>query len=145
MMPKARRSEKHRQFGAWLEQTLGPRTEEFSELVAHHWTEAGDDRRALDYLERSGDRAMDSFAVAEALSYYGDAIELAERLGDVGRRAVNRLRGVVTHEGEPAEPPGIPAARRPPTHGPRRRMDRRRATGSGRGTCSTCGCGGTTT
>ena len=62
---------------AWaLEQSTSGRVEERSGLLAYHFAKAGDNQRAVHYLEMSGDRSAAAFANDEALISYHQAIEL---------------------------------------------------------------------
>ena len=86
-IPRRARAEKHRAVGAWIEQ-LSDRTDDFAELLAHHYTTAleivhatgGTEpelaARARVALRDAGDRArrLHSFAAAE--SHYAAALEL---------------------------------------------------------------------
>jgi class 3 adenylate cyclase/tetratricopeptide (TPR) repeat protein len=95
MLPKARRSEKHRAFGVWLEQTLGDRVPEFAELLAHHWREAArlarevgrsdqwdpTARKALQYALLAGQKAAGVYANDQAVTHFKAARGLAEDLG----------------------------------------------------------------
>ncbi|HEY3248992.1 MAG TPA: adenylate/guanylate cyclase domain-containing protein [bacterium] len=95
MMPKARRTEKHRQFGAWLEQLLGPRAEEFAELLAYHWSQAAQLARevgradqwadaapnAMRYALMAGQKAARVFANDQAVTHFRAALAFADELG----------------------------------------------------------------
>jgi tetratricopeptide (TPR) repeat protein len=50
-------------------------------LLARHWDEAGEDRRALDYYLRAGEQAAGLYANKEALMAYDRALELMQTLG----------------------------------------------------------------
>ncbi|MGH2452974.1 MAG: adenylate/guanylate cyclase domain-containing protein [bacterium] len=95
MLPKSRRSEKHQRFGVWLEQTYGERTEEFADLLAHHWGQAAHLAReiglaeqwkevapkALRYALMAGRRAAGVYANEQALTHFEAVRALAEELG----------------------------------------------------------------
>src|SRR4029450_5153354 len=49
---------------------------ETPELLAHHWRLAGDVERAVSYLTRAGDRAVDRYAIDEAHQHYATAYDL---------------------------------------------------------------------
>lgn len=50
------------------------------EVLAYHYAEAGDARRAVVYLERAGHQARDALAHAEAEGYYRQLVERLEEL-----------------------------------------------------------------
>ena len=52
------------------------------EFVAHHWTEAGDAERAIEYWSAAGERATMRSAVKEAFGHFHRAIELLDRIKD---------------------------------------------------------------
>jgi tetratricopeptide (TPR) repeat protein len=65
----------HRLIGEQFEQEHGER-EDCAAVIAHHFLEAGEHERAVGYLVRAGDHARGIFSNADALSYYGRAVEL---------------------------------------------------------------------
>lgn len=89
----------HRWVAEALEQLFPDRIEEQAGLLAHHWVQARQPEKALNYLLQAGDRARRLGASLEAIDFYqlalqkavglkapGEAIELHhihERLGDV--------------------------------------------------------------
>jgi hypothetical protein len=50
------------------------------EVLARHWTEAGDGARAVQYLHLAGEHAATRAAHAEAISHFSDALDWLERL-----------------------------------------------------------------
>ena len=94
-LPKSRRSEKHRAFAVWLEQTYGERAEEFAELLAHHclqaarlareiglpeqWAEVAPN--AMRYALMAGRKAARVYANDQALTHFEIARALAVDLG----------------------------------------------------------------
>ena len=52
------------------------------EALAHHFAVAGDRIRAIDYLERAGDRAFHGGAHRAATELFGRALDLREAVGD---------------------------------------------------------------
>ena len=75
-----RRRALHRLVAQAIEDVYADRLSEHVETLAHHWTVAEDWPRALEYLEQAGDRAMATFASDAAISYYEQAITVAERI-----------------------------------------------------------------
>ncbi len=113
MLPKAVRSRKHYEVGAFIEERAGDRTEEMVALLAEHYGRAaalgregglpGEELepirdRAMRFLEEAGDSAALLYANREAASHYkhartvgagGDraaAARVGEKLGDVSLR-----------------------------------------------------------
>jgi class 3 adenylate cyclase/tetratricopeptide (TPR) repeat protein len=89
-MPRAARVEGHRQAAEWIESLPPDRSEDRSEMLAHHYLaaldyarSAGRDAhelvgRAAPALREAGDRAMALNAFAAAARYYASALEFAE-------------------------------------------------------------------
>src|SRR5262245_60270136 len=76
---KTDRRSLHRQVGHCLEQLYPDHLTELAPVLAHHFVEAGDDGRALDYFTRAGEAAARVYANAEAVTHYTRALELARR------------------------------------------------------------------
>jgi class 3 adenylate cyclase/tetratricopeptide (TPR) repeat protein len=93
-LPKARRARAHAELGEWIEELAGDRTEEFAEIVAHHFAAAvaGEDadlawtddepgrerarRKAFEALIAAGAAARRRFAVRKALDLHEQARSL---------------------------------------------------------------------
>jgi tetratricopeptide (TPR) repeat protein len=113
MLPKAVRSRKHFEVGAFMEERAGDRTEEVVALLAEHYGRAAalgresgvppqelDSMRgrALRFLEEAGDAAALLYANREAAAHYrharsiapqdgrADVVRIGEKLGDVSLR-----------------------------------------------------------
>jgi class 3 adenylate cyclase/tetratricopeptide (TPR) repeat protein len=113
MLPKAVRSRKHFEVGAFIEERAGDRTEEFVALLAEHYGRAASlgresgvaaqeldamRARALRFLEEAGDAAALLYANREAAAHYRHAraicpqdgrangVRIGEKLGDVSLR-----------------------------------------------------------
>ena len=113
MLPKAVRSRKHFEVGAFLEDRAGDRTDEMVALLAEHYGRAaalGRESglapqeldamrgRALRFLEEAGDAAALLYANREAAAHYrharsicpqdgrADGVRIGEKLGDVSLR-----------------------------------------------------------
>jgi len=56
--------------------------------LAYHWVNAEDTQRAIDYLEKAGQQALENYASEVAIAFYGQALEL----GDKGGAHVGRVR-----------------------------------------------------
>ena len=76
-LPRARRKQLHGIVAEFLEEsTQGAGAT--ATALARHWREAGDRRRALDYLLLAAEQAGRGWAKDEAAALYGEALELCE-------------------------------------------------------------------
>ena len=73
------RREFHGRVGEAIEGIFNDRLEEQSHLLAHHFYEAGDNQRALNYLVMAGEAAARLYANDEATIHYSRAIDIARR------------------------------------------------------------------
>jgi class 3 adenylate cyclase/tetratricopeptide (TPR) repeat protein len=90
-----RRQVLHRVVAEAIEELYPGRLAEHCETLARHWLAAGEPRRALTHLELSGDRAMQGFSVATAVTAYEQASAIAEDAGDLTRAASLVDRGAM--------------------------------------------------
>ena len=79
-IPKSRRPEAHRIVLAWIEKVTRGREEEFSELMAHHASRAGDAARTASYATLAGHRHRRVFAAEDAIRWYERALRAANEL-----------------------------------------------------------------
>jgi class 3 adenylate cyclase/tetratricopeptide (TPR) repeat protein len=77
-----RRRELHRVVAGAVEELYADRLAEHYETLAHHYSEAWEWDKALDYLARAGEKAAAAFANQDALDYYAQALEMCGKLGD---------------------------------------------------------------
>ncbi len=77
-----RRKELHRVIALAIEELYAERLAEQYEVLAHHFSRAEDWTRALDYLLKGAEKAMQSFANREAVALYDQALEVVGELGD---------------------------------------------------------------
>ncbi|NIS80063.1 MAG: AAA family ATPase [Anaerolineales bacterium] len=84
------RVELHGEVGAVLEELYGERASEIAPRLAHHFTEAGEPERAIDYLIQAGDQARMVYANAEAIETYQRALAILEKEG-AGERVAQTL------------------------------------------------------
>jgi class 3 adenylate cyclase/tetratricopeptide (TPR) repeat protein len=75
-LPKSVRRERHAAMAGFIESAAGERTAESAALLAHHWREAGDAARAVTYLVTAAESARRAWAKGEAVSLYGQALDL---------------------------------------------------------------------
>ena len=78
-----RRKSLHHIVASAIEELYADRLTEHYETLAHHYYEAMEWDKALDYLMRAATKAADAYAGHDALAYYERALEAAEQLGDV--------------------------------------------------------------
>ena len=77
-----RRRALHRLVGTAIEELYADRLAEHYETLAHHYSEGHEWAKALDYLEKAGDKAAATYANREALGFYARALEVCATLGD---------------------------------------------------------------
>jgi class 3 adenylate cyclase/tetratricopeptide (TPR) repeat protein len=95
LMLFAQRQRLHQAIAEWYETTFADELALFYELLAHHWRTADVPAKALTYLIKAGDQALENFANEEAIRFYELAHELADKVdgrGDMARRARLELR-----------------------------------------------------
>jgi class 3 adenylate cyclase len=92
-LPRSRRRELHAAVAGFLEAATGDAGATATAL-AHHWREAGDDLRAVEYVLRAADQAGRGWAKDEAAALYGQALELIPPSDEVRRREVTRKRAL---------------------------------------------------
>ncbi len=92
-MTAARLQELHGRVAAAIEELFAPSLDEYLELVAHHYARSQDFPKALDYLERAGDKAAALDARDQAAELWRRARKVAARMGDKAaeQRLLDRL------------------------------------------------------
>lgn len=92
-MTAARLQELHGRVAAAIEELFAPSLDEYLELVAHHYARSQDFPKALDYLERAGDKAVALDARDQATELWRRARKVAARMGDEAaeQRLLDRL------------------------------------------------------
>ncbi len=83
---KRTRQRHHQQVAALMEERFPETVGAQPELVAHHYTEAGNSERAVHYWRRAGERARTQGANLEAIAYLTKGIELVHELPDSEER-----------------------------------------------------------
>jgi class 3 adenylate cyclase/tetratricopeptide (TPR) repeat protein len=76
LLPFAQRMRLHHDVARWYELTLLGDPSAHYPLLAHHWSLAGDDPRAIGYLEKAGERALRGGAYREAVGFLERALAL---------------------------------------------------------------------
>jgi len=87
----ARRQELHGRVAAAFEDIFAASLDDYLELIAHHYARSQNFPKALDYLERAGDKAAALDAVAQAVEMWTRARKVAARMGD--EAAEHRILG----------------------------------------------------
>jgi tetratricopeptide (TPR) repeat protein len=90
LMLYSQRRQLHQAVAEWIEQNHSDNLESYFTLLAHHWTQAAEMpdvsrnelaiEKAVDYLEKAGDQAMQNYANSEAIQFYTQALEWDSRL-----------------------------------------------------------------
>src|SRR5262249_28214828 len=87
--------------GVGMEDLEAERLAEHYEVLAHHFSRAEQWERALDYLLKAAEKAAKAFGLRQALDLYGQALEVAARLGDAVPAAtlmtIHRARADIYH------------------------------------------------
>lgn len=103
LMLFSQRRQLHRAVAEWIEENHGDNIESYYTLLAHHWTQAAEMpdanrneftvNKALEYLEKAGEQAMQNYANAEAIQFFGQALEWDVRIpGPFNRDAVRQWK-----------------------------------------------------
>ena len=80
MLSRCKRQQMHRQISDALEKNFPNTIETRPELLAHHLSEAGLILRAVDYLRKAGQRAIQHSANTEAIGHLNNALALLRSL-----------------------------------------------------------------
>ncbi|HUU37989.1 MAG TPA: protein kinase, partial [Candidatus Desulfaltia sp.] len=85
------RAHLHEQVGKILESLYGDETEEISVQLARHFLEAGNAPKAIEYLQKAGQRAVKLSANEEAIAHYRKALDLLLKLPETPERDQQEL------------------------------------------------------
>jgi hypothetical protein len=88
-LPERRRRELHHAAARALE--VRPDADSFAPALAHHWTMAAVDEKALEWLEKAAFQARAHAAYGEAAQLFARAIEIADRMRSVPSLRRGRL------------------------------------------------------
>ncbi len=91
-LPRPDRRTRHAAVARYVEEMAGEQVRDIAWLLAHHWREAGEPDRAIDYLLLSAEAARDSWATEEAIRLYDTALDLAT--DDRARVRIRLRRGL---------------------------------------------------
>jgi class 3 adenylate cyclase/tetratricopeptide (TPR) repeat protein len=81
-LPKAARRRGHAAVARYLEQAMGERARDSASLLGHHWREAENPEKAVEYLLIAADIASRAWAKEQAIELYTEAIALLEATVD---------------------------------------------------------------
>jgi predicted ATPase len=73
-----RRQEFHYQVGEGIEALYQERLEEYYIELAYHYSRSADNKKAVDYLIKAGDRCKQLYANQDAIKYFNDALSLLD-------------------------------------------------------------------
>ena len=88
---KSRRKELHRLVAHTLDEMLPALNETQPELLARHWTEAGEAEPAISAWQRAGERAVERRAFREAEEHYREALRMLATLPESPARDTREL------------------------------------------------------
>ncbi len=102
LMLFSQRRRLHTAVAEWIEKNYEKNLEAYYILLAHHWSQAAETsesqrdghalQKAVDYLEKAGEQALEDYANQEAVEFFSRALELDGKLWgpEVGKMARNR-------------------------------------------------------
>jgi class 3 adenylate cyclase/tetratricopeptide (TPR) repeat protein len=104
LMLYSQRRQLHQAVAEWIEQNHSDNLESYFTLLAHHWTQAAEMpdaarneltiEKAVNYLEKAGEQAMQSYANSEAIQFFTQALEWDARLQKPATKEVAHQRQV---------------------------------------------------
>jgi predicted ATPase len=86
-----RRKALHEQTGQAIEQLFHDRLEEHYSELAHQYSRSGSTEKAIEYLHKAGQQAVQKLAHAEAISHFTTALDLLTTLPDTPERVRREL------------------------------------------------------
>jgi predicted ATPase len=93
---KSKRQQFHQRIAAVLEERFPHTTETQPELLAHHWTEAGQAEPAIGYWLKAGLRSRERAAESEAIGHLTRGLTLLETLEETRERDEQKLKILTT-------------------------------------------------
>jgi class 3 adenylate cyclase/tetratricopeptide (TPR) repeat protein len=104
LMLYSQRRQLHQAVAEWIEQNHPENLVSYYTLLAHHWAQAAEApdgsrndttiRKAVDYLEKAGEQAMQNYANREAVHFFSQALEWEARLPRAEDRQAARERQI---------------------------------------------------
>jgi class 3 adenylate cyclase/tetratricopeptide (TPR) repeat protein len=90
-LPRSTRRQRHRLAAEYIE-SVTRESASLATILAHHWREAGDPDRAIEYLMLSAEQALNGWALNDAVSLFDSALSLA--VADAQRFRIRLARGL---------------------------------------------------
>lgn len=104
LMLFSQRRQLHQAIAEWIEKSHEDNLESYYALLAHHWTQAAEMpetsqdefavARAIEYLDKSGEQALQNYANAEAIQFLSQALEWEARLPKASGKNAARERNI---------------------------------------------------
>ncbi len=88
-----RRKALHRLVATGIEELYNDRLPEMYEMLAHHYYEGEDWKKALDYSVKAARKAAGSFANQEAMAYFDQALRAFRQIGDAPAEVLMDIYG----------------------------------------------------
>ncbi|MCA9899366.1 MAG: AAA family ATPase [Anaerolineales bacterium] len=92
LMTFSQRQQLHENTAVWYETALRGEPTRLYPLLAHHWREAGDIAKAVEYYAKAGTDAFQKYANQEAIRFLTEALTLSDQLGPETRTPFERVR-----------------------------------------------------
>ncbi len=92
LMLFAQRKQLHRTVAEWYESAHSEDLTPFYPLLAHHYTQAEEGEKAVEYLSKAGEQALRQFANQEAIHFLSGAIELLQNMPAPARSSAAQQR-----------------------------------------------------
>ncbi len=86
-----KRKEIHEKIGQAIEEIYSDRLEEFYEMLAHHYSESENRKKAVKYLKLAADKALRSHSLWETFRFYRKALNILEDSQDDNKREIITL------------------------------------------------------
>ncbi|MDQ2943639.1 MAG: AAA family ATPase, partial [Candidatus Dormibacteraeota bacterium] len=90
-LPRSTRRDRHRVVAEYIE-SVTREAGSLTAVLAHHWREAGEPAKSIDYLMLSAEQALKGWALDDAVTLFESALALAE--DDTQRRRIRLARGL---------------------------------------------------
>lgn len=100
----AQRRELHRAVAQWYEHTYFGDLSPFYTLLAHHWSKADVPAKVIDYSQKAGEQALNTFANQSAVDFLSQALALYERENPPAPRAYAHIS---SHRCAPVAPAAL--------------------------------------
>ncbi|MCK6538975.1 MAG: hypothetical protein L6Q26_02860, partial [Anaerolineales bacterium] len=104
LMLYSQRRQLHQAVAEWIERNHAENLESYFTLLAHHWTQAAEMpdatrnelaiEKAVGYLDKAGEQAIQNYANAEAIQFFTQALEWDTKIPKPADRQAARRRQV---------------------------------------------------